>query len=125
MATKDIRVLFNKLDEINYQELDVTEILGNREYPNFHDNWVRVFMRLMHIKYDVKYPAGRNQIAETYKKRTFQKVMKLSNDMGLAMEISSDMELMYDGLVLKYDDPWFLWMVECYERGEIPMGTLD
>lgn len=125
MATKDIRVLYNKLDEIKYDELDAREILGDREYPNFHSNWVRVFMALMHIKYDVKYPAGRTQIAKTYGKRAFEKVMKLSNNMGLAMEISSDIELIYDGLILKYDDPWFLWMVECYERGEIPVGTLD
>lgn len=120
----DIKTLFDNLDKIDYASLDLVEILGNREYPEFDENWVRLYMKLMHLKKENNYPKGRTQIAETYKKRTFQKIYKLSGDMGLAMQVSSDMEVIYDGLTLKYADPWFLKLVACYERCEIPTGIL-
>ena len=121
----DIRVLFNKLDEIHYEELDITEILGDREFPNYRGNWARVYMELLRIKHDTNYPEGRNQIRESYRKRSFEKVMKYTDDMGLAMAVAEDMEIMYDGLVLKYQDPWFLGVVESYAQGKIPYGTID
>ena len=120
----DIKTIFDNLDKIDYSKLDLIEILGNREYPEFDEEWVRIYMQLLHLKKDNNYPKGRMQISETYKKRAFQKIMKLSGDMGLAMQVSADMEVMYDGLTLKYQDPWFLKLVACYERCEIPTGIL-
>ena len=120
----DIKSLYDNLDKIDYSKLDLIEILGNREYPEFDEEWVRIYMELLHLKKDNNYPKGRMQIAETYKKRSFQKIIKLSGDMGLAMQVSADMEVMYDGLTLKYQDPWFLKLVACYERCEIPTGIL-
>ena len=121
----DIKKIYDNLDKIDYSKLDLVEILGNREYPEFDEKWVRTYMKLLHLKKEKNYPKGRMQISETYKKRSFEKIIKLCGDMGLAMQVSSDMELMYDGLALKYDDPWFLKLVACYERGEIPTGDLE
>lgn len=120
----DIKTIFDNLDKIDYKNLDLVEVLGNREYPEFHHEWVRVFMRLLHVKKDNNYPEGRVQIAKTYNKRAFQKVYRLSGNMGLATQVSDDIEMIYDGLTLKYDDPWFLKLVACYERCEIPTGIL-
>ena len=120
----DIKTLFDNLDKIDYSKLDLIEVLGNREYPEFDEEWVRIYMELLRLKKENNYPKGRMQICDTYRKRTFQKIMKLSGDMGLAMQVSSDMEVLYDGLALKYEDPWFLKLVACYERGEIPTGIL-
>jgi len=125
MATKDIRVLFNKLDEIAYDELDMEKTLEGRLDPEFNSNWARVYMRLMYIKRDVNYPEGRKQISNTYARRSFEKVMKHANCIGLASVVSDDMGLLYDGLTLKYEDPWFLKMVELYEQGKIPTGRLE
>lgn len=121
----DIRTIFNKIDEIPYEELDFTEIIGDRAYPSYLGNWSRVYMELLRIKHDTNYPEGRNRMRETYVKRTFQKVMKRTNDMGIAMAVSEDIEIMFDGLTLKYEDPWFLWVVDSYMNCQIPVGTLE
>ena len=120
----DIKVLFNNLDKINYEELNIPEILANRDELCFHNNWVRVFVQIQVIKQQTKYPAGRIQISDTFRKRSFQKIYKYTSDMGLALEVSEDMTMMYDGLVLKYDDEWFHKLVASYERAEIPQGEL-
>lgn len=125
MATKDIRVLFNKLDEIRYEELDVEAILEGRKDLKFNREWSNTYMRLLYIKKEVNYPAGREQISQTYVRRSFEKVMKHANCIGLASVVSDDMGLMYDGLTLKYEDPWFLAMVEAYEQGIIPTGIKE
>ena len=44
--------------------------------------------------------------------------------MGLALEVSEDMSLIYDGLVIKYEDEWFKKLVASYERAIIPYGEL-
>lgn len=120
----DIRVLFNNLDTINYEELNIPEILAKRDEPCFHDNWVRVFVQIQVIKQQTKYPEGRIQISDTFRKRSFQKIYKYTSDMGIALEVSEDMTMMYDGLVLKYEDEWFQKLVASYERAEIPYGKL-
>ena len=120
----DIRVLFNNLDSIHYEELNIPEILAKRDELCFHDNWVRVFVQIQVIKQQTKYPEGRIQISDTFRKRSFQKIYKYTSDMGLALEVSEDMTMMYDGLVLKYEDEWFQKLVACYERAEIPYGRL-
>ena len=121
----DIKVLFNNLDTINYEELNIPEILAKRDELCFHDNWVRVFVQVQVIKQQTKYPAGRIQISDTYRKRSFQKIYKYTSDMGLALEVSEDMSLIYDGLVLKYEDEWFKKLVSSYERAIIPYGRLE
>ena len=45
--------------------------------------------------------------------------------MGLASAVAGDMEIMYDGLVLNYEDSWFIEMLETYEQGKIPVGSID
>lgn len=125
MATKDIRVIYNKLDEIAYDELDICEILGDREYPDFRENRLRLYREIWQIKYQVKYPEWREELHKVWRRRTFQKVYKYSESMGLAEAVASDMEIMYDGLALGYEDPWFLEMLETYEACKIPVGTLD
>jgi len=36
----DIKVLFNNLDKINYEELNYQEIIQKRDELCFNDNWV-------------------------------------------------------------------------------------
>ena len=120
----DIKVLFNNLDKINYEELNYQEIIQKRDELCFNDNWVRVFIQVQVLKKEKNYPAGRVQISETYKKRSFQKVYKYTKDMGVSIEVCEDMSLIYDGLVLKYEDEWFHKLVASSERGEIPCGEL-
>lgn len=121
----DIKVLFNNLDTIHYEELNIPEILAQRDEACFNDNWVRIYVQVQVIKQQMKYPAGRTQISDTYRKRSFQKVYKYTSDMGLSLEVSEDMSLIYDGLVIKYEDEWFKKLVASYERAIIPYGELE
>ena len=125
MATKDIRVIYNKLDEMAYEEFDICDILGDRELPDFRENWLRLYRELWQIKYAVKYPEWRDELRKSWRKRSFQKVYKYTKSMGLASAVAGDMEIMYDGLVLNYEDPWFIEMLETYEQGKIPVGSID
>ena len=79
----DIKVLFNNLDTIHYEELNIPEILAQRDELCFHDNWVRVFVQIQVIKQQTHYPVGRIQISDTFRKRSFQKIYKYTSDMGL------------------------------------------
>ena len=77
----DIKVLFNNLDTINYEELNIPEILAKRDEACFHDNWVRVFVQVQVMKQQTRYPAGRIQISDTFRKRSFQKIYKYTSVM--------------------------------------------
>ena len=120
----DIKVLFNNLDKVNYEEMDIPSVLEKRDEASFHNNWVRVFIQVQVLKKEKGYPEGREQISKTFRKRSFQKIYKLTSDMGLAMEVSEDFSLMYDGLVLKYEDEWFEKLLTSYENACIPCGEL-
>ena len=58
----DMKVLFNNLDTIHYEDLNIPEILAQRDEPCFNDNWVRIYVQVQVIKQQMKYPAGRTQI---------------------------------------------------------------
>lgn len=112
--------LLKTLQEINYEELDIDEILDHRDSEPFDNNWVRVYQTIETIKEKTGCISNSDGVRE----KAFKMVYELSGCGELAGYISDDFGLIADGKMLKYSDEWLDKLVSCYEKLIIPCGKL-
>ena len=108
--------LLNKLNNIQYEELDIDDILDKRESDPFDSEWMRVYRELKKGK--------KFDDTTEIEKKAFVTVYEKSHNDELAGYISDDFGLIADGKVLSYADEWLDKLAVCYEKAIIPCGEL-
>ena len=111
--------LLNNLKMINYENINLDELLVGREDMLFDSEWIRVYDEIKELK-------NRTTITDNMKIR--EKVFlivyeKLLSD-DLAAYVSDDFGLIFDSIILNYKDEWLDKFIKCYEQLHIPSGIL-
>lgn len=111
--------LLNKLNAINYEELDIEEILDKRDSDSFDGEWVRVYQAIEKLK------KGKDVESTTkYREKAYRMVYEKSEDDELSGYISDDFGLIADSKILNYTDEWLDKLIACYQGAVIPCGEL-
>ncbi len=111
--------LLNKLNNINYKEFNIDELLDKRDSEPFDSEWVRVYRAVEELK--------KSNIVDSTKEieeRAYMIVYEKSEDSELAGYISDDFGLIADSKALHYSDKWLDKLIACYEKAVIPCGEL-
>lgn len=111
--------LLNRLVNINYEKLDIDEILDKRESNSFDSEWVRVYQAIEELKKDKNI----DDITDI-REKAFMMVYEQSSCNELAGYISDDFGLIVDSKALNYSDEWLNKLIACYEKNIIPCGEL-
>lgn len=111
--------LIDKLNHIQYEELDIDEILDQRESHPFDTERMRVYNDVKELKRGKKFDDTTD-----IEKKAYTTVYKKSDNDELAGYICDDFELIADSKVLNYSDEWLDKLAACYEKGIIPCGEL-
>lgn len=111
--------LINNLRKINYENLNLDEVLSGRENITFDSEWIRVFDEIKAIKTSLKI-TDNTHIRES----AYLIVYENSNSDDLAAYVSDDFGLIFDSIILNYRDEWFDKLIRCYEELNIPNGIL-
>ena len=111
--------LLNKLNNIQYEELDIDDILDKRESDPLDSEWMRVYREIKELKKGKKFDD-----TTEIEKKAFVTVYEKSHNDELAGYISDDFGLIADGKVLNYADEWLDKLAVCYEKAIIPCGEL-
>ena len=119
-----MEILFQKLREVNYANLDVDELLDNRDCKVFDSEWGRVYKEVEKLKKDSGYTSEQKKHNGVIREKAFKVVYELSGNGELAEYISDDFGLIADSQSLAYSDEWFDKLIDCYKNAEIPCGDL-
>lgn len=119
MSDQQMCELLDKLCQINYEELEIDEILDQRETDPFDSEWVRVYRAVQELKKG-KVVGDTREI----EKKAYITVYEKSEDDELAGYISDDFGLIADSKMLNYSDEWLDKLISCYEKVTIPYGKL-
>lgn len=111
--------LINNLRKINYENLNLDEVLTGRANTTFDSEWIRVFDEIKALKNSVKI-TDNTHIRES----AYLIVYENSNSDDLAAYVSDDFGLIFDSIFLNYRDEWFDKLIRCYEELNIPNGIL-
>lgn len=111
--------LLNRLNNINYAELDIDEFLDKRESEPFDSEWMRVYRDIEELKKDKVVDATTD-----IEKEAYIIVYEKSEDDELAGYIADDFGLIADSKSLNYSDEWLNKLISCYEKSLIPCGEL-
>lgn len=111
--------LLHKLKNINYEELDIDELLDKRDSDPFDREWIRVFQAIEELKKG-KAVADTREI----EKKAYLMVYEKSRSDELAGYISDDFGLIADSKALNYSDEWLDKLISYYEKSVIPCGEL-
>ena len=111
--------LLNKLSKIDYENLDIDELLEQRECNPFDCEWMRVYRAIEALKVN-------QQVDDTteIRKKVFLIVYEQSGSDELAGYVSDDFGLIADGKSLHYSDKWLTKLIACYQKATIPCGEL-
>lgn len=107
--------LINNLRKINYENLNLDEVLTGRDNKTFDSEWIRVFDEIKELKNSVKI-TDNTHIRES----AYLIVYENSNSDDLAAYVSDDFGLIFDSIILNYRDEWFDKLIRCYEELNIP-----
>ena len=111
--------LLNKLNNINFEELDIDEFLNKRDIEPFDSNWVRVYQIIEEMK------KGRAiDSTKDIEKKVYIIVYEQTGNNELAGYISDDFGLIADSKILGYTEEWLEKFISCYENSLLPCGVL-
>ena len=111
--------MLDKLNQINFEELDIDDFLEQRDSELFDSEWVRVYQAVEELKKG-KVIDDTSEIA----KKAYITVYEKAEDDELAGYISDDFGLIADSKMLGYSDEWLDKLISCYEEAKIPCGKL-
>lgn len=111
--------LLNKLSKIDYENLDIDELLEQRECNPFDCEWMRVYRAIEALKVN-------QQVDDTteIREKAFMIVYDQSSSDELAGYVSDDFGLIADSKALHYSDGWLSKLIACYQKATIPCGEL-
>lgn len=111
--------LLNKLNNINFEELDIDEFLNKRDIEPFDSNWVRVYQIIEELKKGRTIDSTRD-----IEKKVYIIVYEQTGNNELAGYISDDFGLIADSKILGYTEEWLEKLISCYENSLLPCGVL-
>lgn len=111
--------LLNKLNNINFEELDIDEFLNKRDIEPFDSNWVRVYQIIEELKKGRTIDSTRD-----IEKKVYIIVYEQTGNNELAGYISDDFGLIADSKILDYTEEWLEKLISCYENSLLPCGVL-
>lgn len=121
---KKMQKLIEKLEQINFNTLDIDELLDNRDLDVFDTEWNRVYREVEELKNAENYTKKEIEQNKKIRRQVFLLIHELTYYTELAEYISDDFGLIFDAARLGYKDLWLDKLVSCYEKGIIPSGEL-
>lgn len=116
--------LIAKLEKIDFSNMDIDNLLDNRDKDPFDSEWVRVYKEIEAIKKEKSYTDEDKNYASNVREKVFMKICNLSGHGELAEYVSDDFGLIVDSRILKYSDIWLDKLISSYESANIPCGNL-
>lgn len=119
-----MNTLIKVLEQMDFNDLDIDDLLDNRDLAVFDTEWIRVYNVVESLKNEENYSEEENKNNTKLREQVFQMIYEFTNDSDLAGYVSDDFGLISDARLLGYNDLWLDKMVACYEKGSIPCGSL-
>lgn len=116
--------LIKVLEQIDFSNLDIDELLDNREVAVFDAEWIRVYNAVESLKNALNYSDAERENNSKLREQVFRMIYEFTSDSDLAGYVSDDFGLISDARLLEYSDFWLDKMIACYEKGSIPCGSL-
>lgn len=113
----------NNIDYKFFDEDSLNELLDSRDSALFDTEWCRVAEEISALKNDQNYPVEKEEEQDEIREKAFM-IIEQNMESELADYVSDDFGLIYDSLVLDYNDEWLDKMIEEYRNGRIPAGEL-
>ena len=104
---------------INFNEIELDEILDQRENPMFDREWNRVYRHVEELKKGTVIHESKK-----IQKRVFISVFERSMSDELAGYICDDFGLIAESKAVGFSDAWLDKLIACYERAVVPCGKL-
>ena len=119
MIEKQMFELLDKLSKIDFEELDIDDLLDKRDSDSFDSEWVRVYQTVEELKKGKVVDDTRE-----IEKKAYITVYEKTEDDELAGYISDDFGLIAHCKMLGYTDEWLDKLIFYYENAKIPCGKL-
>ena len=119
-----MNTLIKVLEQMDFNDLDIDDLLDNRDLAVFDTEWIRVYNVVESLKNEGNYSEEENKNNTKLREQVFQMIYEFTNDSDWAGYVSDDFGLISDARLLGYNDLWLDKMVACYENGSIPCGSL-
>lgn len=111
------------IDYDGFDEEDLDELLDRRDCAPFDTEWCRVNEEIEALKNDKNYTEEIEEEQGEIRERAFM-IVEQAIESELAEYVSDDFGLIYDSLVLHYQDEWLQKLIESYKNKTIPAGEL-
>lgn len=115
----NIQIIVDKLNEIDYSEVDIDEFLDARESKLFESEWLNIYKQIAKERIPLEIKGQ----ADECRKKVFLMIDAMTGGSELSEYISEDMELLIFADYLGITNAWFKNFIEKYENGELPTGT--
>lgn len=119
-----MKELIDLLSSINFDVLNIDELLDSRDSIIFDSEWIRVYKAIEALKSENNYSQSEKTKNFNIRETVFRIIYNLTNDSDLAGYISDDFGLIFDAELLGYKDAWLTKFISCYKNKSIPCGIL-
>lgn len=116
--------LLEKLSQIDFEGLNVDELLDNRDREPFDSEWTRVYKEVGNLKKENGFTDAQKKYSIEISKKAFMTISNLSGYGELAEYVSDDFCLIADSKQIFYSDEWLNKLIEKYNNAVIPSGEL-
>ncbi|MDE5556172.1 MAG: hypothetical protein K2K66_09105 [Ruminococcus sp.] len=116
---KKIKKLLDCIKNIDYSQFDedtINEWLDFRDCETFDSEWCRVNNEISKIKDQCNY-TFQNQNNQIRKEAFFIVVDSIGTE--LADYVSDDFGLIFDSMIVEYEDEWLSKLIDMYRNGKI------
>ena len=121
-----INELLKSLNSIQYNIFDenyLNELLDSRDSDLFDTEWCRVNEEIEALKNTQSYTDKNEEEQGKIREKAFM-IIEENIDGELSEYVSDDFGLIYDSLVLNYNDEWLNKLITAYRNKKIPAGKL-
>lgn len=118
--------LLDCLNSIDYDTFDedyLNELLDSRDSAPFDTEWCRVNEEIEALKNAQSYTGENEEEQDKIREKAFM-IIEENIEGELSEYVSDDFGLIYDSLVLNYEDEWLNKLITAYENKKIPAGEL-
>ena len=118
--------LLKCLNSIDYNIFDedyLNELLDSRDSAPFDTEWCRVDEEIEALKNTQSYTDKNEEEQGNIREKAFM-IIEENIDGELSEYVSDDFGLIYDSLVLNYEDEWLNKLITAYRNKKIPAGEL-
>lgn len=121
-----IHTLLERLRSIDFSTLNedsINELLDNRDESVFDKEWCRVYNEVEKLKNEKSYTSDDRNARDRICEEAFM-IIEENGCSELSDYVADDFGLIYDSIVLGYNDTWLSKLTEIYKSGKIPSGEL-